>query len=328
MKVTVERSGFLATVQDLGRLGHRESGVAASGALDPHALRVANLLVGNGPECAGLEATFGQLRLRIADERLIAWCGGGFEVQIGSSKIPPGRAALLHPGGELIISAPARGARMWLAISGGIDVSLVLGSRSTDLRSGFGGLEGRPLRDGDVFDLGAESGNARRVREQLGVNKIGDWFAPQEWASTTPAHPFLRILKGAKWSRFKEESSSAFIQETFTVMAESDRMGVRLEGPKLGRGAREDALSETVAPGTIQVPPSGDPILLLGDCQTIGGYPKIAHVITVDLAAAAQLVPGDSVRFAEISLAEAHQLLLERERELRRFRIGLTLRCL
>ncbi len=137
--------------------------------------------------------------------------------------------------------------------------------------------------------------------------------------------PILRFVRGVDWDRFNTSTLRRLTTEAFTVSPDSDRMGVRLEGPELKRTDESDLISEAVAPGTIQVPPNGKPILLLGDCQTIGGYPKIAHVITVDLGIAAQLRAGDHVRFSEVALTDAHRLLLEREREFERFRIGLSL---
>jgi antagonist of KipI len=135
----------------------------------------------------------------------------------------------------------------------------------------------------------------------------------------------LRFIRRVDWNRFTDVTIQHFTSEAFTVSPDSDRMGVRLDGPELKRDDENDLISEAVAPGTIQVPPSGKPILLLGDCQTIGGYPKIAHVITVDFGVAAQLRAGDRVRFSEVSLDDAHRLLMERERDLERFRIGLSL---
>src|SRR5207237_10025420 len=147
-------AGFMASVQDLGRTGFRQSGVSIGGALDSHALRVANALVGNDDNVAGLEATVGTLRLRFEDERAVAWCGGEFSVHVGNEDLPPGHAALVRKDEELAMKAPNAGGRAWLAIVGGIDVPLVLASRSTDLRGKFGGHEGRVLRDGDVLPLG------------------------------------------------------------------------------------------------------------------------------------------------------------------------------
>lgn len=328
MNVSVTRAGFLTTVQDLGRTGHRQSGVSLGGALDPHALKVVNLLVGNEASAAGIEATLGQLRTRFDDERLVAWAGGAFNVRVAELELPPGRPAWIKAGEELLVVAPEGGARAWLGISGGIDVPLVLGSRSTDLRSNFGGFEGRALRDGDLLALGPPSTEAPGIVRKIGEARIASWGATSEWASTAPRHPFLRIVRGADWARFGETALTCIVNEPFTVTSDSDRMGIRFDGPQLAAPATGELVSEAVAPGTIQVPPGGHPILLLGDCQTIGGYPKIAHVITVDLPAAAQLRPGDLARFAEVSLADAPLLLVERERDLQRFRIGLSLQTL
>ena len=154
MSVLVRSAGFLTSVQDLGRTGYRKSGISSGGALDPHALRVANALVGNDDNAAGLELTFGRVRIRFEDDRMIAWCGGAFSAQIGDANIPPGHCGFVVKGDELTVVAPDSGGRAWLAISGGIDVPVVLGSRATDLRGNFGGLDGRALRDGDELSLG------------------------------------------------------------------------------------------------------------------------------------------------------------------------------
>ncbi|HXM32692.1 MAG TPA: biotin-dependent carboxyltransferase family protein [Chthoniobacterales bacterium] len=323
MKALVRSAGFLTSVQDLGRPGYRQSGVSVGGALDPFALRVANALVGNEDSAAGLEATLGTLRLRFEDDRLVAWCGGGFTARLGDEDLPPGHAGLVAKDEELVLTAPQKGARAWLAIFGGINVPLVLGSRSTDLRGNFGGLEGRALRDGDLLPLG-ENGDLE-IAAPWGSRRIAEWTAPTPWVATARRDPFLRIVRGPEWNRFTSDAQSSLVATAFTVTPDSDRMGARLEGPSLDRTDTSDLLSEAVAPGTLQVPPNGQPILLLGDCQTIGGYPKIAHVITVDLPIAAQLWPGDVVRFHEVPLAEAQELLREREENYARFRVGLSL---
>ena len=319
MSAIIASAGFLTSVQDLGRTGFRQFGVSTSGALDSFALRVANLLVGNNGGAAGLEITLGGLQLRFEDERIVAWCGGEFEVQIGSRVLPAGHVAHLQRGDELKFGRAQIGCRCWLAISGGIDVPIVLGSRSTDLRANFGGFEGRPLRDGDVLPLRTSRGSP------LQATGISSWTAPHDWVSPANRHRSLRFVRGVDWSRFDDSTIQRFTIHEFGVSPDSDRMGVRLNGPELKREDETDLISEAVASGTIQVPPSGKPILLLGDCQTIGGYPKIAHVITVDFGIAAQLRAGDVVRFLEVSLQDAHRLLLERQRDLDRFRIGLSL---
>jgi antagonist of KipI len=326
MNVTAIRAGFLTSVQDLGRAGFREFGISPGGALDPHALRVANLLVGNDESDAGLEITFGGLRLRFSDSRIIAWSGGEFSARIGSAPLPAGHAALVLAGEEFSIEAPTVGCRGWIAISGGIDVPLVLGSRSADLRAGFGGVNGRPLRDGEEFPVGINSNRAAHLIEELRMNKIAPWKPPHDWSSTARREPMLRFVRGTDAGRCVPAAVEIFRKERFFVSPDSDRMGVRLDGARLERSDDVDLLSEAVAPGTVQVPPSGKPILLLNDCQTIGGYPKIAHVITVDLGIAAQLRAGDSVRFQEVSLAEAHRALFERECDLEQFRRGIESR--
>ena len=229
----------------------------------------------------------------------------------------------MREGEEFSISSPACGCRAWLAISGGIGVPAVLGSRSGDLRAGFAGVKGRPLRDGEEFPLGENPPRAKVLIEKLRAEKIARWKPPHDWSSTARRAPVLRYLGGTDSGRFVESALQLFDNEGFFVSPDSDRMGIRLDGPRLERSQDDDLLSEAVAPGTVQVPPSGQPILLLNDCQTIGGYPKIAHVITVDLPIAAQLCPGDRVRFTQVSIRDAHALLLERERNLEQFRRGL-----
>jgi antagonist of KipI len=326
MMAQVLRAGPLASVQDLGRFGRRAIGVGTGGALDGFAARVSNLLVGNDATNALLEITLGNFRLRLNDDRLLAWCGGAFDFRIAENEIPAGHVCRISSGEEIIIKNAKLGCRMWLAISGGIDVPVVLDSRSTDLRAEFGGLNGRALRDGDDVPLGQVSSASRELMRNLGDRRVSSWSAQREWTNTAIIHLTLRYLRGADWNRFEDSAHHALTNEQFTVTPEADRMGARLDGPELQRKERGDLLSEAVAPGTIQVPPNGKPILLLGDCQTIGGYPKIAHVITVDLPIAAQLRPGDNVRFQETSITEAHSLLLERERDFTRFRIGLALK--
>ncbi len=323
MKATAIRAGFLTSVQDLGRTGFREFGVSLGGALDTHALRVANLLAGNDESAAGLEVTFGGLRLRFADDRIVVWCGGDFSARISSTYLAAGHPALVRGGEEFSIESPALGCRAWLAISGGINVPVVLGSRSADLRAGFGGVTGRPVRDGEEFPLDENPQRAKVLIDKLRREKIAGWKPPHDWSNTARREPVLRFIRGVDWNRFNDGTTQRFTADAFIASPDSDRMGIRLDGPRLERSEDVDLLSEAVAPGTVQVPPSGKPILLLNDCQTIGGYPKIAHVIRVDFPIAAQLSPGDRIRFSVVSIADAHALLLERERNLEQFRRGL-----
>ncbi|MGB8342929.1 MAG: biotin-dependent carboxyltransferase family protein [Chthoniobacterales bacterium] len=319
--LTIIRAGALTTVQDLGRAHQRRAGVSLGGALDLHAARVANLLVGNPETAALLEITLGSARFRFPDDRLIAWCGGEFLFETGGETIPAGHRCHIRSGEELEIAPAGCGCRAWVAISGGIDTPPVLESRATDLRAGFGGWEGRTLRDSDELPMGQSS----MLPETTA--RVSSWSAPIDWSQTASERPILRVVPGPEWEEFGVESRAMFLNERFTVSPKCDRMGARLEGVALRREKPEERLSETVASGTIQVPNDGQSIILLGDCQTIGGYPRIGSVITVDLSIAAQLRPNDSVRFREVTRAEAVTLFVERENDLQRFRVGLRLRA-
>jgi len=319
----VRRAGFLTTVQDIGRTGYREVGVSLSGAADEIAFRASNLLVGNDESAAGLEFTHGKVCLQTTDEHLVAWAGGDYEVKIGSVTLPPGHAAFVVAGDEIHISGPRAGARGWLALSGGVAVPLVLGSRSTDRRGRFGGFEGRALKDGDEIILGTAA--LSEIAGNLRSDVVSTWSAPRPWVRTFTARPTIRFVRGTDWSRFGEEAHKRFQNDTFTVSADSDRMGARLNGCPLTRVDSCDLISEAVAPGTIQVPPDGNPLILLNDCQTIGGYPKIAHVIAVDMPIVAQLRAGDEITFREVSLEGAQAFAAARAREFDRFRVGIQM---
>src|SRR5947199_6413065 len=198
MKAIIERAGFLTSVQDLGRIGLRQFGVSTSGALDSFALRVANLLLANDEGAAGLEITLGGLHVRFEDERIVAWCGGEFDVQVGTRALPSGHVAHLKAGDQLKFGRVQIGCRCWLAISGGIDVPVVLGSRSTDLRANFGGCDGRALRDGDVIPLGPRPGSSASAEatadRPIPVTRISSWTAPHDWVSPAKRKPILRFI--------------------------------------------------------------------------------------------------------------------------------------
>lgn len=315
MTVSVISAGFQTTVQDCGRTGLRKFGVTPGGALDPISLRLVNLLVGNLECTAGLECVSGRLRLRFHDERILAWSGGEFEVRLGDKLVPVLHCARVSTDIEIL---PRRGGRAWLAISGGINVPEILGSRATDLRAHFGGREGRALRDGNELPLGVESELCARVRDEI-PDHVSDWSAPRFVARGK----LLRIIRGKNWD---DNIGAKLLAQKFRIAMDSDRMGLRLEGEEIASASRRELVSEAVTPGTVQLPPSGAPVVLLQGCQTIGGYPKIAHVITVDLGYAAQLQPLDEVRFELIELEEARQLLRKREREIALFRAGLEAR--
>lgn len=326
MSALIRQCGFLTTVQDAGRPGRRAHGISPGGACDPFAPRLLNLLTGNSESAAVLEIALGGLRLEVDRPRLVAWSGGGFAVRVEGEILPPGCPALLRPGEQIAFSYAQAGCRAWLAIAGGVETRRVLGSRSTDLQAGFGGLEGRALRGGDRLPLGEPAAPAVRLAEAMAERPIATWTAPGNWTRTALPQPTLRVLRGVEWERFAAETHASLLGEPFTVTPDANRMGMRLTGPPLPLEREKEMLSSGVTTGTLQAPTKGNPILLLADAQTIGGYPRLAHVVTVDLPIAAQLRPGDTVRFREVTLAEAHELLRERERHLARFRLGLSLR--
>jgi antagonist of KipI len=316
MDLLVTSAAYQTTVQDCGRFGFRKFGVASGGALDPVSLQLANLLVGN-PECAaGWELTSGRFHFRCSEERLIAWSGGEFTVSIAGTAIPR-----LHSGrlpADTTCEILGKHGRAWIAISGGINVGEVLGSRATDLRARFGGFHGRALRDGDELPLGRPGRTAKRIGSQIS-GLLSDWSAPR----LDSGEYTLRIIPGEHWNH---EAGQTLLGNVLHVGMNSDRMGLRLETwRRTGFGAGE-LVSEPVTPGTIQLPPNGQPIVLLADCQTVGGYPRIAHVITVDLARAAQLQALDEVRFERTTLKNAQDLLRQRAGNLALFCAGLEAR--
>lgn len=303
MEITVIRGGMLTTVQDLGRSGHRAAGVPLGGAMDPFALRVANLLVGNPEGAAALECTLLGPELVFSADTVIALGGADFDGLVAWQPLT------VRAGERVKLGAARRGCRGYLAVAGGIEVPPVLGSRSTYLRGGFGGFQGRALRDGDVVTA-------------LDVSR---WMT-DHWridARILPAYmsaPTVRVVRGAQMDDF----GAAFFDAEFKILPQSDRMGIRLGGAKLARIGAVELVSSAVAPGTVQVPPDGQPIVLMADAQTIGGYPQAANVISVDLPLVAQLRPGDRVRFAEVPLEEAHRLALVREHVLAMLHEGLA----
>ncbi len=271
--------------------------------MDPLALRVANLLVGNPENAAALEFTLRGPELEFSAATIVAVGGGDF------GAVPLWQPVAVPAGGRLNFGGARTGCRAYLAVAGGFDVAPVLGSRGTYLRAAFGGHEGRALRDGDVLRA---PGIARQV--------VGRWHIDERILPAYGPAPTVRVVRGAQ----AEEFGGRIFRNAFSISPQSDRMGVRLTGPALARANTTELISSTVVPGTIQVPLDGQPIILMADAQTIGGYPQIAHVISVDLPLVAQLRPGDSVRFHEVTLAEAHELALARERRLGMLHEGLA----
>jgi len=321
--IRVVTGGLQTTVQDLGRPAHQHQGIPGGGAMDRLAMRVGNLLVGNEPNAATLEATLIGPTLTFAEEALVALAGADLEASIGATSIPAWHPVLLPAGATLRFGRAVRGCRTYIAVAGGIDVPLVFSSRSTYLRADFGGLDGRALRAGDQLSLGPRSDLSRRIAASLrpsndaGTTIVARWSAGVSLRAVYSEDAVVRVIRGAHTDLLNKASLEAFAGSRFRVSASSDRMGYRLDGETLSLRATTELLSEGVAFGTVQLPPGGAPIVLMADRQTTGGYPRIAEVASVDLGLIAQLKPGDHLRFRFISLEEAQELYLGCEHDLR-----------
>lgn len=330
MTIAVLEPGLLSTVQDLGRFGHRRHGVVVGGAMDRRSHAVANILVGNDPGAATVEMTLMGAALRFEAEALIALAGGGMRGAIGGEPVPVRRPVLVPKGAELRFTPTNIGCRTYLAVAGGIAVPPVLGSRSTYLRAGLGGLEGRALKAGDRLPAGAPTALGERLRKLLAAERGDRPFATTGWSAASDLDPSLRrsphvrVLPGLQATAFDRDSLAAFHGERFTISPRSDRMGYRLDGPELRLSQPRDLLSEAVTTGTVQVPPESKPIVLMADAQTTGGYPRIAQVIDADLPVLGQLRPGDLLRFVPVGLAEAEERRRQARLDLRRLAAGVA----
>ncbi|TVT39038.1 biotin-dependent carboxyltransferase family protein [Hymenobacter setariae] len=326
MSLSVVRPGLLTTVQDLGRLGYQHLGVVLSGALDAVALRVANLLVGNPQNAAGLEITLLGPIIRFETDSLIALTGADLSPTLDGQPAPLHRPVAVWAGTVLAFGAARAGCRAYLAVAGGLAVPQVLGSRATYLRAGLGGWHGRALRAGDELPVGTFSPVAQQLWQLLAPASwsapwvAARWLASPALCPTPHAQPVIRAVRGPEYEQFTEASQRAFWHEPFVITPAADRMGYRLQGPALTRDTAPELLSSAVTFGTMQVPPGGQPIVLLADAQTTGGYPRLAQVITADFGALAQAAPGQALRFQEVSLAEAQALYLAQERRLQELR--------
>jgi len=289
--------GLLTTVQDLGRWGYERLGVPVAGAMDRFALQVANYLVGNPPGAAGLEITLTGPRLRVTGNCLIAVCGADLGLRVWKSDMPTWMAIYVRRGWEIGFAGRRSGCRAYLAVAGGIAVPLVMGSRATYLRGGFGGYQGRALRAGDRLPLGEPAYSL--------LNQAGQQF-PEAARPCYNESPTLEVILGPQDDCFTQDGIDAFLSSEYHIGAMSDRMGYRLEGPIIAHKAMADIVSDGIALGAVQVPASRQPIVMMTDRQTTGGYTKIATVVSADIPLLAQCVPGKSrVRFQATTVEAA-----------------------
>ena len=299
--IIVQAPGLFTTVQDLGREGFGPVGVSASGAADAISLRVGNRLVGNTEGAAALEMTLVGGAFTFERPAVIAVTGADFGPTLDGVPLPMWTSVEIRKGQTVTFGPSRTGARTYLCIQGGISVELLLGSASTHVLSGLGGFEGRALRKGDRVELGAANSLFRKKS-----------LSPKGLESLHP-RKVIRITDGPQSDWFATSSWKTLCENPFLVTEQSNRMGIRLQGPPIPLETAREMITEGVSLGSIQVPPSGQPIILFVEQQTTGGYPKIANVISADLHSIGQLRPRDEIRFERVEMSAARSLLMQQE---------------
>jgi antagonist of KipI len=299
--ILVQAPGLFTTVQDLGREGFGPMGVSASGAADPISLRIGNRLVGNPEGAAALEITLVGGEFRFEQAGVIAVTGADFGPSLDGIPLTMWTSIEIQKDQTVILGPSRSGARAYLCVQGGIAVEPFLGSASTHVLSGLGGFEGRPLRRDDRLELGTANSVFRRRS-----------LSPKALENLQPRKA-IRVTDGPQSDWFSNSVWKMFCESTFRVTEQSNRMGIRLEGPPISLDASREMITEGVSLGAIQVPPSGQPIILFVEQQTTGGYPKIANVISADLQSLGQLRPRDTIRFERVEMSEARSLLFQQE---------------
>ena len=300
---------MLTTVQDLGRTGYQGLGVPVSGPMDAYSHRLANQLLGNHPMAAALEITLLGPELVADGDLTCAIAGAEIEVTLDGALVPRQQPFRVASGSRLRCGARGRGARLTLAVQGGFDVPVTLGSRATHLVSRMGPFGGRALRAGDVLPIALPSVALEKEHWSTAALANTDLVAPLDLPEGGAR---LRVVPAVHRRRFTDDSWELLVRARFTVSSQSNRMGYRLDGPAIAHVGAADILSEAMPIGAIQVPASGQPILLMAERQTTGGYATIANVITADLPIAGQLAPGDWIAFKPVTHVEAIAALRDR----------------
>lgn len=321
------KTGVLSTAQDMGRWGYLAQGVPVSGAMDKLAAYIANLAVGNTEDQAVIEFTYADAAFRVESDALIAYSGDGATWIADGRILPPDRPIYLPQGTHVQLAHHPKGCRTYLAIAGGWCVADVLGSKSTYLPATFGGFHGRALQPGDELkaadhksDIAKE--HYRRLRKKT-IN-YPNWAIGRSLLFPNDRN-IVRVAPAREFNWFDGGSVVDFLSARYTVGNQSDRMGYRLEGPRIRKLVKRELLSTAVTPGTIQVTGDGDLVLLMADCQTTGGYPRIGQIAAVDMPLCAQLKPGDGIYFREISQRDAEKLYLHFKVELDKLAVALTI---
>jgi antagonist of KipI len=294
----IEVSG-LATIQDTGRRGWRQYGVPLSGAMDIFACKAANALAGNTEDCAVIEIGLGDAIFQARHDCILAVTGAGYKLSVYTWQFPLWDSFFVRSGWRIHLSKTDHGMWAYLAVTGGVQTEPVLGSRSTYLRGGLGGIKGRQLQAGDIIP----TAHLPRVPHELAARTLLAEARPKY-----QDHPIVDVIMGPQSHYFTDESIVAFLSNEYSISLTSDRMGYRLEGPPLAHHQKTELISEGMTHGAIQVPASGQPIVMMADCPTTGGYPKIGTVASTDLPILAQCVPNRSrIRFRETTVRETQE---------------------
>ncbi|WP_082233294.1 biotin-dependent carboxyltransferase family protein [Halobacillus massiliensis] len=314
--IKVIKDGLLTSIQDLGRTGYQKYGVISSGSMDTYAHRIANILIGNEEKAATIEITLLGPEIKFEEDALISLCGGDLSPQINGKNIRMWKPIYIEKGATLKFGKPRSGCRAYLAIAGGLDIPEVMESQSTYLRAELGGFKGRALSSGDeILFQSSLSKEQKQFVEGKGFTE-SKWMVSSSMIPDYSPRPVVSIIEGPQFDWFDEISQKSLFTEPFKVSSQSDRMGYRLNGPSLSLEEKKELISEAVAFGSIQVPADGNPIILLADRQTTGGYPKIGQAASVDLPAITQVKPGEQISFKKITLEEAQLALIKQENDI------------
>lgn len=302
-RIKILDPGLCTTIQDSGRTGYQRYGMPVSGAMDEFSYKIANLLVGNQEDIPTLEFTIGGLKINFIDDCIIAITGANSKVYLNQCQLPNWQSIYVSAGSVLSVDEIEGGLRGYLAFKGGIKVEEKLGSSSTYLRGKIGGYQGRRLKRDDLLEF-----NHCPTKENYSYRYLKDKYIPEYKNEVA-----CRVIMGPQEDHFSKEGIKTFLNSKYTVTDQVDRMGYRLKGPDIEHKEGSDIISDGIAEGSIQVPGHQQPIVMLADRQTTGGYPKIATVISVDLAKIAQLKPGSKVSFKKVKIELAHELLKKRK---------------
>ncbi|RYG06460.1 MAG: biotin-dependent carboxyltransferase family protein [Chitinophagaceae bacterium] len=309
MEIEIIKPGLLSTLQDQGRLHYRHIGVPVSGAMDPFAASVANILLGNEENAAVIEISFSEFSFRAISNIVVACTGPGFRWTVDGNEIHMWQAAFIPAGSKVIVQPKHEGVRAYLAIAGGWFVEPVLESRSTYLPLNMGGYQGRALQAHDMLSNDNLTDLSKLIVQKISHTILHTFhWGVQPQLIVDYNKRKIRIIEGQEAAWFTKDSIAALQKTPFVVDILSNRMGYQIRSKPLQRNSEQEMLSAAVTMGTIQVSNNGSPILLMADCQTTGGYPRIGQVIAADLPICAQLKPGDEIRFELISLESAEEI--------------------